>query len=1010
MGFTNLYIQTEYSLLNSSLKLKDLINKAIEYKYDTLGICDINSTHGVIKFYSMCLDNGIKPIIGVNIKIQDNSFLLYAKNLNGYKNILNLSSMVNINHEFKVSDFSCLTKDTICILPGNENELIRRIINNEDYNSLFNSYKEIFNEMYFGVDFQSMDMVNSFNKIVTTGINYNIKSIPLRKTFMLEEDDLDVIKVLRCVDLGSKKYTPSDKEENSYFIPGTTFNDEFRKYPELLTNLDEISCECNLKLEFGVYKMPLYTIPDKEIDSKKYLEDLAIYGLSKRLKDSNVSKSLYNKYLDRLRYELDIISKMGFSDYFLIVYDFIKYARKNNILVGPGRGSAGGSLVAYSLGITEIDPIKFDLLFERFLNPERVSMPDIDTDFPDVDREEVIKYMGTRYGKERVAHISTFSEYGPRLAIRDIARVTDLDEMYLNELLKYVDTTVDSIDIAIDKSEVFKRTVEENDVIGNLVRIIRRMENLPRNLSIHAAGIIMADSDLVNYTGLLEGINGLYQTQFEASDLEKIGLVKIDFLGLRNLTMIDNIIKKIGLKDFNIFKIPLDDKDTFRMLASGDTEGIFQLESSGMTKTIMQIKCDKFQDIVDAIALFRPGPMAMIPSFCARKLGKEPVTYIHKDLEEILKPTYGAIVYQEQIMLIASKFAGFSLGEADVLRRAISKKKTNIMNEMYERFVSGAIKKGYDEATAKSIYTLIMKFADYGFNKSHSVAYAMVSYEMAYLKTHYFKEFIAVVMGYNIGNIHSIKSYIREANSRGIKVELPNVNKSGRGFNVEGNTIYYSLLGINGCGDVAVNNIISERENNGLYKGYDDFIARTKDFLSRSVCESLIYSGALDEFKIPRQEMILEYDKSLQLASYGGLFKDSLSEHVFGDDEFGFEDISNYERIALGFNLKFDIFKRYSSVRTKYKCITISNLTVGKITNVMFVIDRIRQIKTKKNDDMAFATLSDDTGSIDGVFFPKTYLEYKGYIHEGKIYIGEVKVDNRDGKMQLVINKLFIKK
>ena len=1012
MGYSNLYIQTEYTLLSSCVKLNELIARAKEYKYDALGICDVNSVHGVIKFYSLCKEASIKPIIGINLKINDSSVLLYAKNNKGYKNILSLATLVNINKEIKLFDLKNYFSDLVCVLPGNENELIRKINNDEDYLSLLKSYKKYFEEVYFGLDYQSLDMANNFNKLLSVCVNNNIKAVPLRKTIMLDSNDKDVYKILRCVDLGSKKYTLSEKEDNSYFIPAPTYNDEFRKYPDLIRNLDELVSECSVEIEFGKYRMPVYTPKngDENFDSKVYLTDLASIGLKKRLINSKISKDKVQNYISRLQYELSIIVKMGFCDYFLIVYDFINYARKNNILVGPGRGSAGGSLVAYSLGITEIDPIKFDLLFERFLNPERISMPDIDTDFPDDKREEVIKYVSNRFGKNRVAHISTFSEYGPRSAIRDVARILDLDDLYLNEILKFVSNRCPSIDSAIQEQELFLRTIEENSVIKDVVNIVKRMENLPRNLSIHAAGVVIGDTDLVNYTALLEGVNGLYQTQFEASDLEKIGLVKMDFLGIRNLTMIDQVINKIGVKDFNIFKIPLEDKDTFRLLANGDTQGIFQLESPGMTKTIMMIKCDKFEDIVDAIALFRPGPMAMIPSFCNRKLGKEPVQYIHKDLIDILKPTYGAIVYQEQIMLIASKFAGFSLGEADVLRRAISKKKTDIMNAMHDKFVSGAINKGYDSATANTIFDLIMKFADYGFNKSHSVAYGMVCYEMAYLKTHYFKEFITVAMSYNIGNIHSIKSYIEQARKRGIKVELPNVNKSGKEFTLDGNNIYYSLLGINGVGDVLVDGIVRERETNGLYQGYDDFISRTKDFLSRKVVESLIYSGALDEFKIPRKEMILEYDKSLQLASYGDLFKDTLTKHEFNDEEFNFEDISNYERIALGFNLKYDIFKRYSNVRSKYKCTMIGDLKVNMQTNLMFVIDRIKEIKTKKNDYMAFVTLTDDTGSIDGVLFPKAYLEYKDNVHEGKLYIGDIKVDNRDGKMQVIINKLFIKK
>ena len=703
---------------------------------------------------------------------------------------------------------------------------------------------------------------------------------------------------------------------------------------------------------------------------------------------------------------------MGFNDYFLIVYDFIKYAKKNGILVGPGRGSGPGSLTAYSLGITEVDPIEHGLLFERFLNPERVSMPDIDTDFPDNRRDDVIKYMGLKYGKKRVAHIGTFGTFGPRLAIRDVARAMELSSIYLDEVLAYVPNNVNSIKDALE-NKMFLKMYQENDIIRYLVDIVIKLENLPRHVSIHAAGIIMADNDLDEYTALQEGINGLYQTQFEASDLEALGLVKIDFLGLKNLTIIDDVLKIVNKNERkinNINRIPFDDPDVYKMIASGDTDGIFQLESSGMRSVLSRLKTSEFKDVVNAIALYRPGPMEMIPSFINRKFGKEKIEYLHPDLEEILKPTYGAIVYQEQILLIAQKFAGYSLGEADILRRAVSKKKTELLLKEKDKFITGAVKKGYSKDLSEVIYNYILKFANYGFNKSHSVAYSVISYQMAYLKVKYYKEFMTVMMGNSIGKNHLLKSYFSSCLKRKIMVYPPLINKSSSDFYADERGIFCSLLMVEGLGDTTVNNIVNERNANGDYKNYDDFVLRTKNIVTRKNVEMLIHSGALDEFKIPRKQMFLEYDKSLELANYGDLFKDQLKEHVYSDEEYTFEEISSLERNALGLNVKYDIFKQYNSLRVKYKTINISDLIVGNNIKVLCSIDRINVIKTKKGDEMAFMSISDDTGNVDAVLFPKTYQEVKEELEVNKIALLYCKVENRESKLQCIIEKIMIKK
>ncbi len=1011
LNFVNLYIETEYTMLGSCVKLDELVDFAKENNITSLAITDLNNMHGVIKFYQKCINKGIKPIIGLHLtlnssiqdnNIKDNSLLLYAKNNNGYENLIKICTLRNLNKILYLDDIIDFLKDIVVILPNRENELVEAYFIGDRtlFSSLYNKYRFI-KDLYLGIDIQIDKSKYNINEMVDFFLAYQIKSVAINKTNYLHEDDFDVYKILKCVKLNIKKYDETESERKLFFIKPQKAFDNFRKYPELIKETQKISELCNVKIDFGKYKMPMYDKYDTRLynNSVEYLKDLSIKGLKKRLQSNNISIDKYQKYLDRLMYELEIIEKMGFCDYFLIVYDFIKYAKKSNILVGPGRGSGPSSIVAYSLGITELDPLEYNLLFERFLNPERISMPDIDTDFPDNMRSDVINYMGTRYSKMRVAHICTFGTYGPRSAIRDIARVMSLNEWYLDEILRYIGDANSIIDV-LKTSETFLRMYNEDDQTRFITNLVKKMENLPRNTSIHAAGIIMADRDLNCYTPLEEGIDGLYSTQYEASDLEQLGLVKIDFLGLKNLTIINKTINSIHDKDFNIYKLPLDDKETYKMIASGNTFGVFQLESTGMRNTLKELKCSSFDDIVNALALYRPGPMEMIPSFVNRKFGKEKIDYLHPDLIDILKPTYGIIVYQEQILLIASKFAGYSLGEADVLRRAVSKKKFEMLEKERDKFIKGSIKKGYTRELANTIFDYILKFANYGFNKSHSVAYALVSYQMAYLKRHYFKEFMASLMSDKIGNTELIRNYIFECNKGKIEVKLPSINISGLDFVTYDGCIYYSLLGINGLGEVVCKNIIKDRNENGLYKSFDEFIGRTKTFLSKKHIESLIYSGALDDFKITRKSMIEEYVQSLELANYGDMFKDNLSTHIFGEDEFSFSEISRYEAFALGFNLKFDIFKQYGHLKSKYRTKEINKLVKKTTSIVIFAIKSIKEITTKKGDKMALLTVFDETGDLDVVVFPQTYNLCKGVITKDFVYFGQLKIDIRNEALQ----------
>ena len=1008
MKFVNLYTETEYSLLSSPNKIDELVNKAYEYHYNALAITDYNNMYGAIKFYSACKEKGIKPIFGLHFDVSDINILVYAKSMQGYKELLKLATISKMGKDIKIDELKGKVCDCIVIIPGDENKVVKMLLagEKEEASELLIKYQSIFKDLYLGIDLQTLTMKENILNIINFANVRNVPCVALQKVSYLEKDSFEAYQYLKCIGMSLNDYPYSEKEMHSWLLTRLEAEGLFSKYKELIDNSYLISDKCNVEITFDTYRMPKYV--GEVSDNNQYLKDLSMVGLKKRLNGKKVNANLY---VERLLYELDVIVKMGFSDYFLIVYDYIKYAKMNGILVGPGRGSAPGSLVSYSLGITDIDPIKNDLLFERFLNPERTSMPDIDTDFPDNRRDEVIRYMGKRHGKERVAHISTFGTFGVRLAIRDVARVMKLDEVYLNEILKCVENRFDDIKTVYENKPIFKRMVDEDLKIKTLYNVVRKIEGLPRHISVHAAGIIMADTELNEYTALQPGINGLYQTQFEASDLEKIGLVKFDFLGLRNLTIIDSVIRKIKkTEEFNLNSINYNDIDTYKMIASGDTDGIFQLESSGMRNTLMKLKTSSFIDIVNALALYRPGPMEMIPSFIKRKFKEEKVEYIHPDLEEILKPTYGAIVFQEQILLIAQKFAGYSLGQADILRRAVSKKKADMLRKERERFVLGAKKIGHDEKTSNLIYDYIVKFANYGFNKSHSVAYSIVAYQMAYLKNHYYKHFMAELMSNTIGNIRLIKTYISNCQKRKIKVFLPSINKSSDKFESFDEGIYYSLLGIQNLGSVSLDSFLAEREKNGLYHSYDEFVRRTKNIFNKRIVESMIYSGALDEFNIPRKQMVLEYDNSLELSNYGDILKGQLSERTFDDEEYSFEEISKLEREVLGFNFKYDIFSRYSHLKDKYKTVDLAELKNGAIVNALFSIDGYRLIKTKNEKEMAFITIADETDRIDAVLFPETFAKYKGIIKNGGIYLGKGKVEIRNEKLQMIFENIAIVK
>jgi len=1011
MDFVNLYIQTEYSMLNSTVKISELILKAKEYNFNSLAITDTNM-HGAIKFYEACEKASIKPIFGLKAHLEsrfntDSYILFFAKSLIGYQNLLKIASRESLsilNLEFLKGN----NYDLITVIPSDENEVVKLLYNDNSNNALelLNEYKETFKELYLGWDFQNEKNVNNARDVFNFFEKNKIKKVALNKTCFLTEEDFEAFQVLRCIDLGCSTYTYTEKEKNSFLISSDEALYKFRDYQDMLKNSLDIVSNCNVKLDFNKHYLPKFKAG---LDSKTYLFDLCKLGLNKRLKNKSKNSSIYK---ERLLHELKIISEMGYSDYFLIVYDYVLFAKKNKIMVGPGRGSAPGSLVSYCLGITEIDPLEHDLLFERFLNPERISMPDIDIDFPDDKREMIIRYVGEKYGKHRVSHISTFGTFKVKMALRDIARVMKASDTVLAEILSEVSIQTQSVADTITASSKLQQMIKENDLVKKMLGVAIKIEDLPRHISVHAAGIIMGPDDLVNYTALINGPNGIYQTQYEAEDLEKIGLVKMDFLGLRNLTIIDNVssmVNRLVDLDFNILQIPLDDSETYKLIASAKTDGIFQLESSGMRNVLRKLKVSSFIDIVHAIALFRPGPMDEIDNFVRRKFKLDAVVYPHSDLKDILESTYGTIVFQEQIMLIAAKFAGYSLAMADILRRAVSKKSASILEKERINFVSKSLEKGHLETEANEIYDYIVKFANYGFNKSHSVAYSLICYQLAYLKTHYFPYFMAVLLSNSLGSTSLLSSYVNECLSEKVEVVLPNINISTKEFVIRENKIYFSLLGILNVGETAVNNILEERVN-GKFKTFVDFVSRTKKILNKRVVEFLIYAGALDDFNIPRKQMFLEYDNILSLLEYQTVLKGEVEKSDYLTDEFSYEELMENEARALGFNLKYNIFAKNQDLKDKYEITIINDLEAGNSYKVLFLIYRLKVIDTKNNEKMAFLEVKDETASIDVVVFPRTYDFLKDKLEVNHLYVASGKVDIRNEKKQFILEKIYEKK
>ncbi|MFV0255201.1 MAG: DNA polymerase III subunit alpha, partial [Erysipelotrichaceae bacterium] len=834
-----LYNSTCYNLLDSALSIHKLVKKAKEYNYEAIAICDHLVMHGVMDFYYACLKENIKPIIGlsVNVTFKDEivHLLLYAKNNNGYLSLTKISSLINLNKNLSFSDLYNYEKDLdICLLFDglyfeNSRVALDRALLESLILNLSNNMK-----LLLGITDQNQAYLQAFNQMVYEIANQNnLQTIALPQSLYLEKTDKNVLKVLQAI---KKQTTINDNNiavaPNRHLLTIAELESTYDK--NSITNAYNIAQSSNIDLAvLAKAKLPKF---NTKVNSKAYLSKLCEYGLNKRL--NNVVPQAYQK---RLKEELSIITKMNFEDYFLLVYDFILFAKKKDIMTGPGRGSAAGSLVSYCLGITHVDPLKYNLVFERFLNPERISMPDIDVDIQDTGRDEVVEYLFNRQQKYAAAHIITFGTFKAKQALRDVGKALGLANYKIDQIAKAIPNALDiNLSNVVKRSKKFNTLLLNDEKIQNVYQMALKIEGLPRHSSLHAAGVVLADSEIFQYAPIMMN-NDMITTQYPMNYLEEFGLIKIDLLGLRNLTVINDIASEVSIK--NIYDLPLNDNKVYQLLSSGKTLGIFQFESAGMRSLLTKMKPQNFEDIAAILALYRPGPMQFIDTYLTNR-SENKIEYLHQDLKEILLHTYGIIVYQEQILQIAQKIAGFSLGKSDILRKAISKKQEKDIVALKQDFINGCKTNGYQEVVGSKVFSMIEKFANYGFNRAHSVSYALVAYQLAYLKTHYPLAFYHSLMNSNLGNENKINQYYLEAKTRKLSIEKPDINLSTSLFKLIDDKIVFPLTAIKGLGMINVNDIIKIRNKNNGFTDYLSAIVQLSKVTSANNLNNLIKVGA----------------------------------------------------------------------------------------------------------------------------------------------------------------------
>lgn len=1012
--FVHLHVHTAYSLLDGAIRLEDLIRRAQEFQMPAVAITDHGTLFGVLDFYLKAKKAGINPILGCEVYVTPGSrhdkkagakaeyhhLVLLAQDLTGYRNLVQLVTRAHLEgfyYKPRVDKelLAELNAGLIALTSCLHGEIPRLLLAGDvkGAEAAAREYAEIFSQGRFYLEVQANDIpeqrrVNEM--LLELGPRWGLPVVATNDCHYLRPEDARAHDVLLCIQTGKTVNTAGRMAfatDQLYFKGPEEMAREFP--PEVLVRTLEIAEQCRVELELGELHFPTYPAA-RGRDPGELLRELARQGLSERLTHTPPARPL-EEYHQRLAYELDVLIKMGFAAYFLVVADIVAFARRRHIPVGPGRGSAAGSLVAYALKITDLDPLAHGLFFERFLNPERQSPPDIDLDFCFERRGEVLAYVAKTYGYENVAQITTFGSMKTRQVIRDVGRALEVPYAEVDKIAKLVPEQLGiTLEQALEREPRLRELRDTDPTVREILDIARTLEGLPRHASTHAAGLVIGDRPLVEYLPLYKGTKGELVTQFDMKGVEKVGLVKFDFLGLRTLTVIDNavrLIRRHHRPDFDIHTIPLDDAETYALLQAGNTAGVFQLESSGMRQLMMRLKPSTFEDIVALVALYRPGPMesGMHLDYVQRKHGEEPVTYLLPELEPILKETYGVILYQEQVMQIAAAVSGFSLAEADILRRAMGKKIPEVMAAQRQRFVEGAVARGVPQETAETLFDLIEKFAGYGFNKSHSAAYALIAYQTAYLKAHYPLEFLAALLNSEIHNTTALAKHILEARDQGIRLLPPDINLSDRDFTVEDGQVRYGLAGVKNVGLGAIQEILEVRRERP-FRGLMDLLSRinlTK--VNRRVLEALIQAGALDSLHPNRARLLAALDAALeraqslkrqaasrQMTIFGGPEETASDDWLPEVPEWPDAEKLTREKEALGVYLTghpLDSCRHLLKAWVKVTTADLAELPDGEEVALGVVVSALKEKTGKKGGRLAILTVEDLVGSVEVLVF-----------------------------------------
>jgi len=1049
--FVHLHTHTEFSLLDGAIRIPNLISKAKEFNMSAVAITDHGNLYGAIEFYTLAKEAGIKPIIGCEFYVavesrfnklrrgeKSNHLTLLAKDIHGYKNLMKLITQSYFEgYYYKPRiDYELLSEynSGIIALSGCISGKISKLILNNKTDDAINAaleFCEIFGKenFYLEIQDQGLEEQKTLNqRLIEISRKLNIPLVSTNDAHYLSKENYTAHDVLLCI---QTRTTLDDRERLRFATPEFYFKskeemfDIFKDIPEAIHNSVEISERCNLKIPLNLDLLPAYKIPEK-YDLDSYLEKICRDGLKERYPVPT------DEVISRLELELNVIKKMGYSGYFLIVWDFVNYAKSKVIRVGPGRGSAAGSIVSYCLGITDIDPIKYGLLFERFLNPYRKSLPDIDVDFCYERRNEVIDYVTSKYGRNKVAQLITFGTMAARAATRDAGRVFGILYGKVDKIAKLIPMGIGiTIDKSINTVPELRELYHKDKEVKKILDTAMALEGLSRQDSIHAAGVVISDEDLTEYTPLQRKGNGEVVTQYKMDDVQKIGLLKMDFLGLRTLTLIDKtleIIKHTKNLEIDLSEIDLQDNATFSMISRGETIGVFQLESAGMRNLMIDLQPSNIEDLIALLALYRPGPLqsGMVNDFVKAKKVKKKIRYPHPLLESILQETYGIIVYQEQVMQIASKMANFSMAEADILRGAISKKKRRLLSKQRNKFLEGALDNGISKESAQKIFDLLLLFAEYGFNKSHSAAYALISYQTAYLKANFPVEFMAALLTIRMQNQEKVAQYVNECRRLRIEVLPPDVNESFSNFTVVGEGIRFGLSAVKNVGDNVIKEIVLVRKEKGKFKSFFDFCGAVNAVvLNKKTLESLIMSGAFDSLKITRQFLMKNYKrfvshvltiKSNREIGQFSLFdtdttlKDELITNLPGvKTEFPRKKLLAYEKEMLGLYVSDhpligyeDLLKRYSN----YQINELKKLKDKSLTKIAGVVSKIKRVTTKKGEMMIFLTLEDMSNSIEVIIFPSILNKFHQLLQEDMVVGIKGRLDIKEDQVKLIASEI----